>query len=147
MKYYLAGPIQNSDDYLSWRMDMEAFLSSIGHETLSPLSKYKGRSGDVKKKMHDLKQSGDVINVKETMENFIIPKDIELVKEADVIIAYIFTKELFGTTCEMWEAYREKKKIYAVCTLPVAEWPNWMIGITDKFFWSFSELKNFLREQ
>jgi nucleoside 2-deoxyribosyltransferase len=147
MRYYLAGPIQNSDDYLSWRMDMKAFLSSIGHEALSPLSKYKGRSGDVKSEMYDLKQRGDVEKVKETMENFIIPKDIELVEDADAIIAYISTKELFGTTCEMWESYRQRKKIYVVCTLPVAEWSNWMIGITDQIFESFSELKRFLREQ
>jgi len=145
MKFYLAGPIQAVDDYVSWRKDMEMFLQSNGDEALSPLSKYKGRTGDVKMEMLEYKGRGEIDKVKKTMENFIIPKDIELIDESDALIAYIPTNNIFGTTCEIWETYRQKKKIYVVCTLPVVQWSNWMIGVADHIFKSFRELKKFLK--
>ena len=77
------------------------------------------------------------------MENFVLPSDRELVRNADMIIAFV-PEYSVGTMREIALAYEWKKPIFVVTTIECPA--NSLIGMATEIFSSFEELKRYLRK-
>jgi len=149
IKFYLAGPIGDTDDshYLEWRQDMTKFLRSIGLDSLDPCEKYEGEDlvgsvGDWKDHLFRLRKEGEFGIVRNIMQEYILPSDLYLVEKSDGLIAYI-PEYTIGTTREISFAYYWKKPVYIITQIKYPS--NSLIGMCERIFRTFDELKEFLR--
>lgn len=144
-RYYLAGPIADvkDDSYKTWREDLSDFLKSLGFKALNPLTKYKGKGGDVKDELFKMRKEGDWEGVKEFMEAFVLPADRELVKKSDGVIAYV-PEYTVGTIREISLAYEWNKPVYIVTYLKLPS--NSLIAMATKVFRTWDELKEYFRK-
>lgn len=165
---YLAGAIQHADDLGSgWRKEITPFLEKLGLAVLNPIEleadKLKGLHvnrlpdfytdlhGNKIKPLHwhELSQASEQHLYKRFLKYMrrIIHFDIDIVeKETNYIICLWDQKTAkgAGTHAELTTAFRHNKPIYCVAKTKM---PAWAKACCTEIFLSFTELKDFLKEE
>ena len=151
MKMYLAGPINFVSDRQAsqWRTDLTTFLKQHSIEALNPLLK-EGEFEFKDRRTKDiviLKEKTNTDEKRRWLRTEIIDPDLHAVKESDGVIAYITTKEIFGTAGETVYAYILNKPVYVICPLPMKDWAGWMIGCSTRIWTSIKRFKRGFKRQ
>ncbi len=158
LKWYLVGPIQWEEDFMSWREEIREFLEKCGHEALLPWGEiYHGKRGRaVFSEWAKTMSKDDFLGrVRKYMRRFVIKWDLKEVEAADGIIFFlpkdVATVGSYGEeTLIYYLAYHKKlakwkashKKILVVTDIPVEELSYWMIGCSDRVFFGWKSFKD-----
>lgn len=163
LKWYLVGPIQYVEDYITWRQKMVNFLESLGHEGLMPWGEIyhsKWVRGEYKKWATEMKPEDFCSRVRKHMRGNVLNFDINALLDSDGIIFYLpkDTKTV-GSHGEITLAYYlkrwvtngkkkwfEGKKIFLITDIPIEEMPYWLIGCSDYIFFSMEEFEKYFKE-
>jgi hypothetical protein len=148
MQVYLSGAIEYSPDRgMAWRKEITPFLRGLGHHVYDPaLDERKNLSEDEWQNFRRWKRE-DVARFRSAICK-IIEWDLDWVeRKADYIICYwdMFAGKGAGTQGELTMAFRSKRPVYLVTTLPVEEISGWVLGCSTQVFHSFDELRAFLQ--
>lgn len=157
LKWYLVGPIQWADDFMSWREELREFLEDQGHEAILPWGEiYHGKMGrDVFMRWAvEMSQDDYLGRVRTYMRKFVVKYDIAAVEASDGIIFWLPKEtQTVGSYGELtliyYLAYHKKngkfkgnyKKIFIVTDLPLEDLSYWMIGCSDRVFLSWDSFK------
>jgi len=147
LKFYLAGPIDfttGSQDK-TWRRRIGRFLKKRGHEVRNPLHKPLPKAiGDPRNYLQELRDQGKIGEVRGFVRRFIIPPDLAMVDECEIVLAYLPRGfRICGTWGEITYAFAHGKAVFIVSNIPTSLLPNWVIGCSTFIFPSFKEFKRF----
>ncbi len=143
MKIYLCGAISHDPDANGWRRKMIREL--LEHEFWNPLEKERDimDSDDLVERFRTVKQHADLgspigLNgLRRIMLEQIIPLDIEGVTWADVLVCRVKRdKRMWGSICEIYEAYKQNKPVYLITDLKYIEMNAWEIALADEIWFS-----------
>lgn len=147
---YLAGPIDKAADYgRGWRVEISAFLESIGVEVFNPCSKPRhliNENGECVQYRHTLKKQGKFKEVAEIMKE-IRHIDLRMVDVCDFLVVHLDNDvRTCGTWEEIFTANRSKKPIIIHMEQGKESAPDWLLGtIPHNFiFGKWQELKDYL---
>lgn len=110
MRIYLAGPIEQTDDGgISVREELRAALTGIeGVELIDPV--------DFNQNFKTLRDLVKTDKKWKEKIRYIIDKDLEIIEQVDLIVAYISKPASFGTSTEVVLAHHYKTP--TICYLP-----------------------------
>lgn len=162
LKFYLVGPIQWAEDFMSWREDIKEFLEECGHEALFPWGEiYHGKKGKAvfSEWVKEMSSEDCLGRIRTYMRRFVLKWDLQAVDNCDGIIFWL-PKDLktvgsYGEeTLIYYFVYHKKykkyigrfKRIFIVTDIPLEEMSYWMIGCSDRIFKSFDEFKDYFRK-
>ena len=123
LKVYLSGGIAGLtyDEANAWRVDVTERLERVGIQTINPLRR---------------RMFFEASDEEDITPNEIVTRDIQDVRDADLILVYLPISERFsvGTVCEIWEAYRLQKPIILVSDDPRYVKHPWMVVAITRIF-------------
>lgn len=156
LRAYLAGPVENSDDAVSWRLDMSNFLRQLGVVVYDPLIKPDWFPENCK---IDPKAYKNVINsvepsasaIIDTFEatSFLRKACLKMVSSCDFVICYMPKMFTAGTFEEIYLAGNLDKPV--LFCMPDGIVSTWVLPIfadeynyNNVYFKSWADLKSYL---
>ncbi len=151
MKWYLAGAIgfTKGKQHETWRDGITKFLEQRGHVVFNPLKKHWPSSmGDARNYFKKLREQERIEETRGMFRRYIIPSDLAMVDQSDVILAYIQKGiPVCGTYGEITYAYAHGKAVFVVTNLLSPLLPNWLVGCSTFIFHSFKDFRRFMGER
>jgi len=160
--FYLVGPIQWADDFMSWREDMREFLENLGHEAIFPWGEiYHGKLGKAafSKWLKRMSVPDFFGRVRKYMRRYVIKWDIKAVEACDGVIFWlprnVRTVGSYGEATLIYyliyhkrlKKYKgRRKKIFVVTDIPPQELGYWLIGCSDRIFTTMDKFKEYFEE-
>jgi len=157
LKFYLVGPIQWTEDFMNWRIDLREYLEDQGHEGLLPWGEiYHGKMGRLvfTKWAKSMSRDDYLGRVRKYFRKYVIKWDIRAVEACDGIIFWlpkdIPTVGSHGECTLIYYLVHHKKlakwrashkKIFVVTTIPAKDLSYWLIGCSDRIFFNWNEFK------
>ena len=150
MKNYLSGSMDECPDGgVSWRLDMQDFLWSLGCGVLNPCDKptmFALEDVDTREKIKYLKGEGRYDEVSAIMKD-ISSIDLRMVDVADFLILHINKDyHMAGSYGEQSTACIQRKPVIVHCEQGKDAVPNWLWGVCNHnvFFSTWNEVKTYL---
>jgi len=101
--------------------------------------------GDAREYFNKLREEGRLQDIRGMVRRYIIPSDLAMVDQSDVVLAYIQKGiTICGTYGEVTYAYANGKAVFVVTKLLGPLLPNWLVGCSTFIFRTFDEFKRFL---
>lgn len=161
LAFYLVGPIQYVEDYMSWRRAVADFLEELGHTAEFPWGEvYHGKEmrGEFKTWFKESSKSDWVSRVRKYMRSQVIRYDINALLRSNGIIFYLpkgaktvgsYGEQTLAYYLKKWRP--EEKKYQDISIFVIAEdgpeeLSYWLIGCADWIFWSMDEFKEYFRK-
>ena len=148
---YLAGPIGDVSlsEARDWRNMLTKKLPRIGIGVLDPLSKYGEGLPNIRRKIQNWKNAGNIDALRQLVSSQIIPRDLEMVDECDFVTLWIPAegKEICGSYGEITYAFHLGKPVFIVTSrrLRPVNVPKWAIGCSTKIFKTWKEYLQYIR--
>lgn len=149
---YLAGSIDNSRDFKSWREDITTFLQSINIGVLNPCDKSVIRNSKINEDenflsyIESLKTEKKYKEIQEIMQE-IVRVDLKMVDLSNFLILNIERDvHMCGSYAEQTLACFQRKPILVHCSSGINKIPNWLFGVCDPelFFDNWQALKDYI---
>ena len=150
-KTYLAGPIGDVslDEARNWRQMLTKKLPKMGIGVLDPLSKYGTGLPNVRRRINNWKNSGNIDALRQLVSHKIIPRDLEMVEKSDFVTLWIPAegKEICGSYGEITYAFHLGKPVFIVTSrrLKPLNIPKWAIGCSTKIFKTWKEYLRYIK--
>lgn len=150
MRCYECGPIDDVTDHgVGWRIEMSAFLESLGAVPLDPLNKpiegYSEDPSDIVARKN-LKKTGQYDELAKLVKQ-IRAIDLRMCDVCDFAIVYINNDVVMTGTHEEWSLLnRSRKPIVVMCEQGKARLADWFFGALPHqlFFGDWQGVKNYL---
>jgi len=144
-KVYLAGEVPPEGRY-DWRTKIIPFLLEHKFAVLTPDPSCWGliKLDDY----YDQEKRFDFSRYEELASKFVgvVERDLNQVTRSDIVFAYIpVLTNRFGTTCEVYEAWKQKKTVWII-TDPRKMDNAWAYTLATKVFRSFEEFMRWYME-
>jgi len=150
LKWYLAGAIgfTKGKQHQTWRDEITEFLEERGHVVFNPLKKeWPSSIGDARAYFNKLREQRRVHDIRGMVRRYIIPSDLAMVDQSDIILAFIQKGvTICGTYGEVTYGYAHGKAIFVVTKLLGPLLPNWLVGCSSLIFRTFEDFRKFMGE-
>jgi len=163
MAFYLVGPIQWAQDFMSWREEIREFLENQGHEALLPWGEiYHGKKGKAvfSEWMKNMKKEEFFQRVRSYMRRYVIKWDLKAVEKCDGIIFYLpKDTPTVGSYGELTLIYYfvhhrkfkkfkgRQKRIFVITEMPLEDLSYWLIGCSDRIFFGMKDFKRYFERK
>jgi nucleoside 2-deoxyribosyltransferase len=131
MKLYLAHPTTSRRGVRAWELQFE---KQTGVELMNPFY-------DTARKDIDNLDNGT--STRWDVSSDVVNADLDMIKEADGIVALVDGSISYGTTMEMVYAFQWNKPVYVICTNGHADHP-WIRYHASKIFLCTGEFTSFI---
>lgn len=164
LTFYLVGPIQFAEDFMSWRKEMADFLEKLGHSVEFPWGEVyhsKWMKQEFYNWLKSMKKEDWVSRVRKYMRSQVIRFDINALLRSDGIIFYLpkntktvgsYGEQTLAYYLKKWREDKEGKKyasgkrIFVIVEEEPEDLSFWLIGCSDRIFWSIEEFKEYFLE-
>jgi len=160
LKFYLAGPIQFTDDFMNWREDIRDFLEELGHEALLPWGEiFHGKKGKAvfNEWTEEMSSVEYLRRVSKYMRTYVMKWDLKAVIKSDGVICYlpkgVPTSGSHGELTLIYYLLHHKKRkknrsprIFVVTDEKLEDLFYWVIGCSDRVFFDWKSFKKYFKE-
>lgn len=159
MTFYLVGPIQYVEDYMTWRQEMSNFLDELGHAAEFPWGEvYHGKEmkGIFSLWLKKMKVDDWLARVRKYMRAQVIRYDINALLKSDGIIFYLpkgtktvgsYGEQTLAYFLKKWKGKRfQGKKIFVIVENEPKELSYWLIGCSDRVFFKMEDFKEYFKK-
>lgn len=161
LTFYLVGPIQYVEDYMSWRQDVADFLDSLGHSAEFPWGEvYHGKEmkGQFSEWIPHMSRDEWIHKVRRYMRAQVIRYDLNALLRSDGLIFYLpkgavtvgsYGEQTVAYYLKKWTnqpKYKGKRIFVIIEDDDLMSMSYWLIGCSDVLFFSMKEFKRYFKQ-